>query len=91
MIKEIIKMKKITLSLFIVILLSLMVSGIASAAENPSGNPHLPPVGGGRLNFGEITELAVDQFTIETRASSTASNTLPSESLLSPVASISLW
>jgi hypothetical protein len=58
-------MKKITLSLVVVIVLSLMMGSIALAAEDVSGTSLLAALGG-RLTYGEVIALGEEYFTIKT-------------------------
>lgn len=60
-------MKKNFPILILAILLTIMVSGVAIAAEGGAEIPKYASIRGGRLNFGEISELGTDDFTITTR------------------------
>jgi hypothetical protein len=57
-------MKKISVSLILVIIVAFLVSGIAMAAEEDVVNQAIL---GGRLIFGEVITIETNQFTIKTR------------------------
>ena len=60
-------MKKKFIILITSILLTIVVAGGAFAAENSAESVKPAPFGGGRVNFGEISELRLESFTITTR------------------------
>jgi len=60
-------MKKISVALVLVVLMSLLVSSIAYAAPTDAEKLMQAPFGGIRFKFGEVIELVADKFTIETR------------------------
>ncbi len=55
--------KKIAIPLIVALLVSLLVSGVALAADD---DPNAPSAFGGRISYGEVTEITADNFTVQT-------------------------
>lgn len=55
--------KKLAIPLIVALLVSLLVSGVALAAAD---DPNIPSAFGGRVSYGEVTEIAASSFTVQT-------------------------